>query len=175
MIMNRTKHYIVSAYREYMQGMVSSIINFVIILFLFLLYMELSLWKVPWFIFFIWLVAFAYILFVFFRNLWKKRHLKDHVYIDCGPEGICVDVWPSVKYRRSVFYGWRDIEFMNYYVHRRGGGEFMLRIKPYKKRPKVYEFSSLSFSNPYGGLPKAIKEFSGRKDIIKRRYSTIVR
>ena len=141
---------------------------FVMFAFLYLVFEE-GLWaKDYWLIISIFFVDFVYFIFIFFRNLWKKSHLKNHIYVDCGPEGMCIDARPSLVNGRPVFYRWEEIEYVNFYADKL---ECFLLVKPYKRRKALYKFNYWRSEFTYfWGFRKAILELSGRKDTIKKKH-----
>jgi hypothetical protein len=134
------------------------------------LFLENRIWtkKGGWFTIIFTSLLLSYYIYAFFRNLWKKSHQKNHVYVDCGPEGICIDTKPSLDNSRPVFYRWEEIEYVNFCADLL---EFFLLVKPYKKRKVLYKFNYWRWEFTYfWGFRKAILEFSGRKDCIKKKY-----
>lgn len=166
--MRRRDHYTISTWRECDTIIIQTPIIVAFLLgCLFFLYNEF--WyrgKGIWFLFIPLLIIIVWLLYGFFHSLWKKRNLEDIIYLDLSTEGILLNPKLYSGKVKPTFLRWEEIEYLDVYYDKL---TIRVHIKPDQKRKPV-EIEIFTVQSRWG-LRKAIRRFSGRKDIIRRfRY-----
>ena len=168
--MRRRDHYTFSTWREYETLIIDAPITMAILLGCLFFFNELGFWhkyswdQGDWLLFILFLILFAFNLYQFFRNIWKKRHLEDIIYLDISTEGIFLKPKSYKGRSKPTFLRWEEIEYLDLFCGL--SCNIKVHIKPDQKRkPVETEFFTLQSRL---GFRKAIREFSGRKDIIRR-------
>ena len=176
--MRRRDHYTISLWRGCDSTIIQTPIYVAILLgCLFFLFNEMGLryktyWNQGvWLLFILFLISLAILLYNFFHSLWKKRHLEDILYLDISTEGIFLNQKLYSGKVKPTFLRWEEIEYLDLYY---GKYTILVHIKPDQKRKPV-EIEFFTFQSRWG-LRRAIRGFSGRKDIIRRfHYGSLSR
>lgn len=170
--MKQNNHYIISTYREYNLDMIRSLILFFFMTSFFLFfrlycyYYSPKDWERFLFLLPVYVVAWVGSIIGFFRSLYLKRTRKNHIFLDLGRDGLIIN--PELYTgNRAVYYRWDEVDYIRIEF---ASFHLFFHVKPVKKRWIKYEIrygtTQISF---YFFTYKAIRKFSGRKDIIKKR------
>ena len=166
--MRRRDHYTISTWRDCDTIIIQTPIIVAFLLgCLFFLYNEFR-YPVPrgkgiWFLFIPLLIIIVWLLYGFFHSLWKKRHLENIIYLDVSTEGIFLNPKLYSGKVKPTFLRWEEIEYLDVYYDKL---TIRVHIKPDQKRkPVEIEFAHIQSC---WRLRRAIRGFSGRKDIIRR-------
>lgn len=176
--MGRRDHYTISTWRECDTIIIQTPIIVAFLLgCLFFLYNELGLryktsWNQGvWLLFILFLILLASFLYRFFHSLWEKRHMENIIYLDISTEGLFLNQKLYSGKAKPTFLRWEEIEYLDLYYDKL---TIRVHIKPDQKRKPV-EIEFFTVQSRWG-LRKAIRGFSGRKDIIRRfRYGLFSR
>lgn len=114
------------------------------------------------------ILSFVLLFYVFelVFNLWKKNHHDHHILIDIGPDGITLNPQRAQGRGKRIHYLWEEIELIKLFP--RMYGNFIITIKPYRKKNEKCTFHTFFWGNWIPRIIRATRHYSGRNDIIRK-------